>query len=313
MVMNRWISCLKGGGRNSDMTQFHYVVTAEEDGKILKKVLKRRFRFSRRMFRRLKLTGGILVNENPVYLNSLVYQGDRVTVLFDEEEAGHIVPEPIPLNIVHEDDDLIVLNKQPGIVVHPTKNYSQGTLANGLAYYWSQQGKQHRIRPVTRLDRDTSGLLVFAKHAYAHSFLSEQMERGRYQRHYLAICHGILSKEEGSIDAPIARCSENDSRRQVTAEGARAVTHYKVLERYRRATLLSLRLETGRTHQIRVHLAYMGHPIVGDSLYGPAEETKLLQRQALHASFIQFLHPRGGTRSWSSSMPDDMKQLTHRL
>lgn len=295
------------------MTQFHYVVTAEEDGEILKKVLKRRFRFSRRMFRRLKLAGAILVNGNSVFLNSPVYKGDKVTVFLEEEGAGRVSPEPVPLNIIHEDEDLIILDKQPGVVVHPTKNYQQGTLANGLAYYWSQQGKQHWIRPVTRLDRDTSGLLVFAKHAYTHSFLAKQMEQGRYQRHYLAICHGIVSAEEGSIDAPIARCLENASRRQVTAEGARAVTHYRVLERYPTATLLSLRLETGRTHQIRVHLAHIGHPIIGDSLYGSEEGTTFLKRQALHASFIQFLHPRGGIQSWSSPIPDDMKQLTRRL
>lgn len=293
-----------------EVEPLRYIVAPDEDGEMLQKILKRRFRFSRRMFRRLKMAGDVLVNGKAVYLTSRVREGDQVTVFLEEEGEGRVVPESLPLSVVYEDADLIVIDKQPGVVVHPTKDYKQGTLANGLAYYWAQKGEQHWIRPVTRLDRDTSGLLVFAKHAYAHSTLATQMAKGHYRREYIAIVHGAVPEDQGTIEAPIARCPERPSRRHVAKGGAHATTHFRVLERYRFATLLQLRLETGRTHQIRVHLAYIGHSIIGDPIYGNREETYEMSRQALHASSLQLTHPRDGNIcSWVSPLPQDMEHL----
>jgi 23S rRNA pseudouridine1911/1915/1917 synthase len=215
---------------------------------------------------------------------------------------------------VYEDEDLIVIDKPPGLVVHPTRGYPDGTLANGLMYYWRQQGKSYRFHPVTRLDKDTSGLMVIAKHAYAHAFLAQQMEKKRYERIYLAIAEGIINPDKGSISLPIGFHPENPFARAVVhgEGGAKAVTHYEVLEHYSSASLVRLRLETGRTHQIRVHLSAIGHPLIGDSLYG--KESPWISRQALHATYLRFFHPRMRIwLEWESPLPEDMRQVIARL
>lgn len=291
---------------------FFHRIREEEDGKMVRQVLRNRFRFSRRMFRRLKEAKAVEVNGESVYLTSRVRAGDQITVFLPRDEGEGIKPQPIPIRVLHEDDDLIVLDKQPGVVVHPTRNYPDGTLANGLSHYWKERGQFHLVRPVTRLDKDTSGLIVFAKHPHAHAVLSGQMERKRYLREYLALVHGQLEQEEGTVEGPITRSPENPNRRAVSPEGSAALTRYRVLQRWPEATLVQLRLETGRTHQIRVHMSHLGHPLFGDALYGGREEG--IQRQALHAARLRLIHPRDGqTRSWESPLPTDFLLLLEYL
>lgn len=291
---------------------FTHQVRKEEDGKMVRQVLRNRFRFSRRMFRRLKGAEAVEVNGESVYFTSRVSVGDRIAVFLPPDEGEGVPPQPLPIGVLYEDEDLIVLDKQPGVVVHPTRNYPGGTLANGLAHYWKERGQFYRVRPVTRLDKDTSGLIVFAKHPHAHAVLSRQMDRKCYLREYLALVHGQLKGEEGTVEQPIARSAENLNRREVSPGGSPALTRYRVLRRWPEATLVQLRLETGRTHQIRVHMSHLGHPLYGDSLYGGQEEG--IQRQALHASRLRLIHPRDGqTCSWESPLPTDFLQLLESL
>lgn len=289
----------------------HHCVREEEEGKMVRQVLRNRFRFSRRMFRRLKEAKAVEVNGEKVFLTSRVYKGDWIQIRLPHDTGEGMVPQPIPVDVLYEDEDLIVLDKQPGVVVHPTKNHPDQTLANGLAHYWRERGEFHLIRPVTRLDKDTSGLIVFAKHAHAHAVLSGQMKKKRYHREYLAVVYGMLEQNEGVIRAPIARSSENSNLRVVSTQGVEAITRYRVVERLKGATLVRVGLETGRTHQIRVHMADLGHPLIGDTMYGGVP---LLERQALHALYLQLIHPRDGSiRSWESPLPSDIHQLLTKL
>lgn len=289
----------------------HHCVREEEEGKMVRQVLRNRFRFSRRMFRRLKEAKAVEVNGEKVFLTSRVHKGDWIQIRLPHDTGEGMVPQPIPVDVLYEDEDLIVLDKQPGVVVHPTKNHPDQTLANGLAHYWRERGEFHLIRPVTRLDKDTSGLIVFAKHAHAHAVLSGQMKKKRYHREYLAVVYGMLEQNEGVIRAPIARSSENSNLRVVSTQGVEAITRYRVVERLKGATLVRVGLETGRTHQIRVHMADLGHPLIGDTMYGGVP---LLERQALHALYLQLIHPRDGSiRSWESPLPSDIHQLLTKL
>ncbi|MFC4075585.1 RluA family pseudouridine synthase [Salinithrix halophila] len=298
----------------SGQSGFVHRVREEEDGKMVRQVLKNRFRFSRRMFRRIRQGEGVMVNGEPVYLTSRVRAGDEVQVPVPTDEGEGIEPQPIPIDVVHEDDDLIILDKPPGIVVHPTRGYKDGTLANALAHFWRERGEFHLVRPVTRLDKNTSGLIVFAKHAHAHGFLSKEMDRRRYKREYLALVQGRMEQRSGMMDGPIGRSKEFPARRRVTAEGVHAVTHFHVLRTFPEASLLRLSLETGRTHQIRVHLSHEGHPIIGDDLYGGKGGVVDLDRQALHATSLTLVHPRDGREyHFESPLPPDMAGLLHDL
>ncbi|GGE09622.1 pseudouridine synthase [Marinithermofilum abyssi] len=298
----------------SEAAVFFHQVRPDEDGKMVQQVLRNRFRFSRRMFRRLKQQRAVEVNGGTVFLTSRVKAGDVIRVRMPEEEKESVSPEPVPIQVVYEDEDVILLDKPPGLVVHPTKGVYSGTLANGLVHYWKERGEDRAVRPVTRLDKDTSGLILFAKHPYAHAFLAEQMERKRYRRDYLALVHGRMKGEGGIIDAPIGRDEQHPTRREVRSDGAHAVTHYRVLQRWQNATLLRLSLETGRTHQIRVHLAYLGYPIIGDALYGGERSDFPIERQALHAAYLKLFHPRERREvEWSSPLPADMERVLHFL
>ncbi len=287
-------------------------VRREEAGKMVRQVLRNRFRFSRRMFRRLKEARAVEVNGDTVFITSRVYEGDRIRVRLPGDEGAGVEPQPVPVHLVYEDEDIAVIDKQPGVVVHPTKHDPDHTLANGLAHHWQERGEFHLIRPVTRLDRDTSGLLVFAKHPHAHARLSAQMQQKRYRRDYVAVVHGRLHSGQGSVDQPIARSRTHPRLRTVSPEGAKALTHYRVLERFPQATLIRLRLETGRTHQIRVHMAHLGHPLLGDTMYGGKGDR--IGRQALHALHLSLYHPRDGhPHSWTASLAADLKQLLEEL
>ncbi|MGA8942523.1 MAG: RluA family pseudouridine synthase [Thermoactinomyces sp.] len=294
--------------------QFTHKVSHEDDGKMLKQVLRNTYRFSRRMMSRLKLNQLFTVNGEVRYFTNRVKEGDVIEIFLLEEEPEQICPQPIPFDVVEEDEDLIIIDKPPGLVVHPTYGYPEGTLANGLIYYWKKRGEKRKVRPVTRLDRDTSGLMVVAKHAYAHAFLADQMAKKRYERMYYAIVHGLVQQDTGTMDRAILPPGKAGNRSVIMEEGYPARTHFEVIERYNDATLLRLRLETGRTHQIRVHLSSMGHPIIGDTLYGSEDDTLLIGRQALHAAYLRLFHPRFREwKEWESPLPPDFRQLIKKL
>ena len=220
------------------------------------------------------------------------------TIEFTPEEPAPIdaVPQDIPLTVVYEDDDVIVVNKPSGLVVHPAPGHPDGTLVNALLYHCgaSLSGVGGALRPgiVHRIDRDTSGLIIAAKNDYAHQFLSAQLADHTLARTYECIVVGNLREDRGTVDAPIARNSRDRKRMTVVPGGRRAVTHWTVLARYPGYTHVQCRLETGRTHQIRVHMAYLGHPILGDTVYGAKKPVPGLTGQCLHAVGLQFIHPR---------------------
>ena len=240
--------------------------------------------------------GRVLVS-GKVPSKSLKLTGNE-TIEFTPEEPAPIdaVPQDIPLDVVYEDDDVIVVNKPSGLVVHPAPGHSDGTLVNALLYHCgaSLSGVGGALRPgiVHRIDRDTSGLIIAAKNDYAHQFLSAQLADHTLARTYECIVVGNLREDSGTVDAPIARDSRDRKRMAMVPGGRRAVTHWTVLARYPGYTHVQCRLETGRTHQIRVHMAYLGHPILGDTVYGAKNPVPGLTGQCLHAVGLQFIHPR---------------------
>lgn len=293
---------------------FSYRVTKEEDGQMVKKVLQKHFPFSRRLLRMCKKEGLVTVNGKPKYLTARVRFGDRIDLHFANIPHQTIDPEPINFTIIYEDQDFIVVDKPPGLVVHPTKGYPNGTLVNGLAYYFLKNKKKSSIHPVHRLDKDTSGIVVVAKHPFAHSFLARELEKKRYQRFYYAIVSGVIQKDEGMIAAPIGMAPGSQIKRRIEKDqaGKPAITYFTVCERLSNATLVKLELKTGRTHQIRVHMASMGHPLVGDRLYGDPNDP--FPRQALHAAEVKLIHPRSKKwMEWKSFFPEDIMKLYSQL
>lgn len=243
--------------------------------------------------------GKVLLNGSVVKKRALVKSGDEVLVEIPELKEPEAVPQDIPLDIVYEDDDLLVVNKPKGMVVHPAPGNSDGTLVNALLYHCkgSLSGINGVSRPgiVHRIDKDTSGLLIVAKNDTAHIHLAEQIKEHSFTREYLAICYGNVKQENGLVSAPIGRDLKNRQRMAVVYKNSKsAVTHYDVIERFEGFTMMRFRLHTGRTHQIRVHMASIGHPIAGDPLYGPKKVITELEGQCLHAGKIGFIHPKSG-------------------
>lgn len=253
---------------------------------------------SRSAAQQLLEKGGITVNGKAVKKNYKTHDGDEITVELPEPEPVELLPENIPLDIRYEDEDVVVINKPKGLVVHPAPGHWSGTLVNALMYHCgdSLSGINGQLRPgiVHRIDMDTSGLLIVAKNDFAHQALAEQLKDHALSRIYEAIVVGNIRADSGTIDAPIGRHPVDRKKMAVTEKNSRpAVTHYQVLTRYSGYTHLRLRLETGRTHQIRVHLAWQNHPIVGDMVYGRGKELGLTS-QCLHARSLTFRHPRTG-------------------
>lgn len=239
----------------------------------------------------------ILVNDQPVSKSGYkVTKGDKILVNVPEEEPIKAIPEDIPLDVIYEDDDVLVVNKPQGMVVHPAAGHPNKTLVNAILYH-SKINDDDMVRPgiVHRIDKDTSGLLMVAKNNLAKQSLMEQLKEKSNLREYLAIVHGNFEEKNGKIDAPLGR-SKFDRKKQAVIDGGRhAVTHFTVLEQFENYSLLKLKLETGRTHQIRVHMQYIGHPVAGDPLYGP-KHTLPGKGQFLHAETLGFEHPR--THKW---------------
>lgn len=251
---------------------------------------------SRSAVQKLLETGAVLVNGNPVKKNYKTHVGDEIDLTVPEPEPMEILPENIPLDVRYEDGDVIVINKPKGLVVHPAPGHWSGTLVNGLLYHCrdSLSGINGAIRPgiVHRIDMDTSGLLIVAKNDFAHAALAEQLQDHSLCRVYEAVVLGNIKADRGTIDAPIGRHPVDRKKMAVTEKGSRsAVTHFEVLRRYHGYTHLRLKLETGRTHQIRVHLAWKNHPILGDAVYGRGQAMGLTS-QCLHARSLTFRHPR---------------------
>lgn len=222
--------------------------------------------------------------------------------------SSKLEPEDIPLQIVYEDDWLLIVNKPAGLLVHPGPGQPSGTLANAVLHHYRSQGQSHAFHPVQRLDRNTSGLLVIAKLSSIQHLMNKQL----LKRSYLAVVTGTPASTHGVIDFPIARDPNSIILRIVSPEGQKAITHYQVLQSFSNASLLQLELQTGRTHQIRLHLSHIGHPLLGDDLYGG--HTNLITRQALHSSSIELLHPISGTMiHLASPLPSDLQQLLHLL
>lgn len=290
-------------GGNAQMIE--YIAQEEDQGKKVIEIMARKMDLSSRMIRRCKQEKLMQVNGEIRSVNALVLTGDTITIEL-ELETNIFNPEPIPVEVVYEDTDILVVNKPAGLVVHPTKGHPGGTLGNALAWHALKNGENYKIRFVNRLDRDTTGLVIIAKNGFAQQFISDKMQEGAVEKLYLALVHGCPEPEEGTVDAPIQRREPEDIVRQVHEDGKSCVTHYRVLGKLKDASLLQLDLETGRTHQIRVHMQYIGHPLVGDPLYGNAQEN-CLERQALHAWKLSFETPRRGAVCLKAPLPEDLK------
>ena len=251
---------------------------------------------SRSAVQRLLEDGAVTLDGRPVKKNAKLPAGTVLNVEIPEAKPSENPAQDIPLDVVYEDDDVIVVNKPSGLVVHPAPGHPDGTLVNALLYHCgdSLSGVGGALRPgiVHRIDRDTSGLIIAAKNDYAHQFLSAQLADHTLARTYECIVVGNLREDSGTVDAPIARDSRDRKRMAVVPGGRRAVTHWEVIARYPGYTHVRCRLETGRTHQIRVHMAYLGHPILGDTVYGAKKAVPGLTGQCLHAVGLQFIHPR---------------------
>ncbi|OXM15707.1 RluA family pseudouridine synthase [Paenibacillus herberti] len=261
--------------------------------------------------------GAATIGGRTVKANQKLAAGDQLVVIIPEPQAAEIVPENIPLDIVYEDSDVIVINKPRGMVVHPAPGHSGGTVVNALMYHCKDlSGINGVMRPgiVHRIDKDTSGLLMAAKNDLAHLSLAEQLKEHTVTRKYIALVHDNLQHDIGTIDAPIGRDDKDRKMFTVTIKGSKhAVTHFQVIERLGDYTLVDLQLETGRTHQIRVHLKYIGHPLAGDPIYG-RNKTVALKGQALHAALLGFTHPRSGERlEFEAPIPGDMQHVLTNL
>lgn len=280
----------------------------------IKEVLKVHFEISDRLLIKLKKNKKIYLNNTPAYVDKQIKQGDIIKIDMNfEEESENIIPIEMNLNIIFEDNYLLIINKPAGIPVHPSIAHYKNSLSNGVKYYFNTIGLNKKIRPVNRLDKDTSGIVIFAKHEYIQEHLIKQMKTSIFKKEYQAILTGHLTNKNGKIAAPIARKDGSIIEREINFEtGENATTYYMVLnEFYINNTPLSLvnfLLETGRTHQIRLHSKYLGNPIIGDTLYG--KESDLINRQALHAYKISFIHPISKENIiLEIDLPDDMKKI----
>lgn len=291
-------------------------VSGNQAGMRLDKFLAEYGGISRSYAAKLAEEGRVTVNGSPAGKKTKLAEGDEITVELPEPEELEAVPQDIPLDIVYEDDQLIVVNKPQGMVVHPAPGNSDGTLVNGLLYHCSLSSINGVIRPgiVHRIDKDTSGLLVVAKTNEAHESLSAQLKERKALRRYNCIVNGNIKEDEGTVNAPIGRHPTDRKRMAVIDGGREAITHYRVLERFGQYTLVECVLETGRTHQIRVHMAYIGHSIVGDPVYGVKKERFKTNGQLLHAKTIGFVHPvTGELMEFDSELPPYFTEVLSRL
>lgn len=263
-----------------------------ENYKTVRQVIDNEFNISANFLVKLKRNKRIYLNYSPTYIDNSINKFDTITIDIDfDEDNSNIIAKKMSLDILFEDDSMLIINKPAGIPVHPSILHYENSLSNGVKYYFNNINIQKKIRPVNRLDRNTSGIVIFAKNQYIQERLSNQMQSKIFKKEYIALCTGKFEQKQGTINAPIARKKNSIIERCIDSLGDMSITHYKVLDEFSFESIskLLITLETGRTHQIRVHMAYIGHPILGDSLYGV--ESDLISRQALHAYKISFVHP----------------------
>ena len=266
---------------------------------------------SSRLFRKLYKNKHIFVNGKFHRKALKLKKGDKVCIHM-EDEIDNTIPENFDINVVYEDNDLLILNKQPNMVVHLTKSHQENTLSNGISYYFKSKNIKRKIRFVNRLDMDTTGLLIVAKNPFAHQQMALQFEAEEVEKKYLAIVSGVMEKDEEFIDLPIGREEDRSIRKMVTMDGQESLSKYIVKERYKNHTLADVQIFTGRSHQIRVHLSHIGYPIVGDSLYG--EESDLISRQALHSYYLKIKQPRTKEEiEIVAPLPKDMQYLKKQI
>lgn len=274
---------------------------------------------SRSYLQKLVKDGAVCVGQKAVKNNYKVAAGDKVTLDVPEAVEPEIVPEKMDLDILYEDSDIILINKPKGMVVHPAAGHYTGTLVNGLMYHCREDlsGINGVMRPgiVHRIDMDTTGVLIACKNDMAHNSIAGQLKEHSITRKYFAVVHGVLKAEEGTVNAPIGRHPVDRKKMSINENNGReAITHYRVLERFRQFTYVECQLETGRTHQIRVHMASIGHPLLGDTVYGPAKSPYKLQGQTLHAGVLGIIHPRSGEyMEFSAPLPRYFEELLIKL
>ena len=286
-----------------------YIIKQNDLYKTINDVLIEEFKLSNRL--RTKL-----INNRKVFLNNIVTDtrnkvkaNDIITIdLSDEEDNSNIVPTKMNLDIIYEDDWFIVINKPSGIAIHPSNLHYSDSLSNGIKFYFDKIGLKKKIRPVNRLDLNTSGVVIFAKCEYIQEQFTLQMTNNIFKKEYLCLINGILDNKSGKIDLPISRKQNSIIERCINENGKQSITHYKVVQEFEDYSLIKCKLETGRTHQIRVHFSAINHPLLGDTLYG--KKSDLITRQALHSYKISLLHPiLKEEMIFTSDLPDDIKKL----
>lgn len=284
----------------------------EEENLTLKEVLLDKLNFSVRSLSKMKRYKTVKVNNTYIRPADKINKGDLIEVRIEEDMAD-FKPQDLKLSILYDDFDIIMVNKPAFMVVHPTKSHYENTIANGVTHYIMEKDEKVKVRFVNRLDMNTSGLVIVAKNPYAQFVLSSDMKDDKVEKMYIAVVKGIVESDFGTINEAIYRPTDDSIKRIVHEDGQPSVTHFEVVERLKDATVLKLKLETGRTHQIRVHLNHIGHGIIGDELYGYVDEN-LIKRQALHAYSLKFKQPR--TREdleFNAPLPKDMEELIEKL
>lgn len=299
-------------------TQERIIITENEAGMRADVALAQLLEITRSNMQKLLEEGRAVRGQKVIKSNYRVKAGEEILVNLPEPQPLDVQPEDIPLDIIYEDDDVVVVNKARGMVVHPAAGNYNGTLVNALLYHCKNlSGINGVIRPgiVHRLDKDTSGIMICAKNDSAHLSLSEQIQSKTAQRTYLAVVRGNMKNDSGIIETQIARDKNDRKKMAVVTEGGRqAITEYEVAERFGKYTVVKCRLKTGRTHQIRVHMEYLGYPLVGDPKYSPMKTPFAINGQALHSLTLSFTHPRTGERlTFEAPLPEDMKKILTRL
>lgn len=286
-----------------------YTIQPNDNFFNVKELLKLKFQISDRLLVKLKKNKKIWLNSTPTFVDSRLKPFDIVEILIDfEEKSENIIPTQIDLNIIYEDEYYIVINKPSGIAIHPSILHYTDSLANGVKFYFEQKNIKKKIRPINRLDKDTSGIVIFAKNEYIQEFLVKEMKKNTFFKEYIAVCEGIFESKIGTINLPIGRKENSIIERCVCSDGDIAITHYNVLKSLKNTSVVHVTLETGITHQIRVHLSNIGHPILGDTLYG--NPSSVINRQALHAYKVKFIHPITGLNvEYIATIPSDIKSI----
>lgn len=291
--------------------KYNYLVWSVEKEEVLKKVLIEEMGISLRMISELKSRRAVNVNGTLRFNHEPVHVGEIITVDLGENRSEYGLEEGV-VDVIYEDEDIVAVNKSPFIVVHPTGTHLTGTLLNYMESWFRQNGILEKVRFISRLDRDTSGILLIAKNRYAHHRMSQAHQDMMMQKTYVALIEGKMKRQEGEINAPIGRRENDGIKREVMEDGQTAITKYKVLKEGEKFSLVELTLVTGRTHQLRCHMAYIGYPLIGDSLYGGNME--YMNRQALHSVTLEFFSPRKEEKIYlKAELPQDMQELVNRL